>query len=307
MKVLELSVCPACGGQEFRGFDLGGGNYLRRCLACDTVSAAQYADPSEIYVDGYMFGQGGRFGLDVRDELFQRYLLRVAGRRIAMIERATGGKPRSLLDIGSGTGEVLLTAQERGWRVQGVEPERTAAAMARERGLPVEVAMLEDSGLPERSYDVVSAFHVLEHVPDSRSFLRTLMRWVRPGGHLVIEVPNFDSVLRRRFGPDWVHLRPLEHLVHFTPRTLTRTLQAQGLQPVSVRTPAYVGPPQTLEQATWDLARPGRYRSALKPISRGQNGTHHPGSAAWAILRATEALYDRAGVGTVVFCVASVP
>ncbi|MGI8864986.1 MAG: class I SAM-dependent methyltransferase, partial [Solirubrobacteraceae bacterium] len=155
MEVHELSSCPACGATAFQRFDLGAGNLLRRCVACATVSAARYADPSEIYVDGYMFGEVGKFGLDVRAPIFQRYLMRVADRRMGMIERATGLRGGSLLDVGSGTGEVMLAARGRGWRTQGVEPEQSGAEMARGRDLDVEIALLEEAGLPERSYDVV--------------------------------------------------------------------------------------------------------------------------------------------------------
>jgi len=310
MRILELPVCPACGGSSLDSFDLGGGNLLRRCASCETVSAGRYADPAEVYVDGYMFGEAGQFGLDVRHPLFQEYLARVAGRRLALIERATGLVQGSLLDVGSGTGEVLVAARERGWQAQGVEPERTAAQMARGRGLSVTVSPLEDSGLPEGSFDVVSAFHVLEHIPDSRGFLRTMARWARPGGFVVIEVPNWASFQRRRMAQGWAGLRPLEHIVHFTPRTLPRTMQAAGLQPVLVRSPVYLGPPQTLKHALDDLARHGRYARLLSLLTevRQQNGApeRYPTRLGWLLLHATEALYNSAGVGSVVFCVAAV-
>jgi SAM-dependent methyltransferase len=308
LRILELPTCPACGSPSRRDFDLGHGNHLRRCEECDTVSAGQYAAPEEIYVDGYMFGAAGPFGLDVRDPGFQRYLIRVAHRRLALIERATRQRGGALLDVGSGTGEVLLAARDRGWRSQGVEPERTAAAMAQGRGLPVSVSTLTDSGLPERSFDVVSAFHVLEHVPDSRAFLGTMARWARPGGFVAIEVPNFASVQRRRLREQWSGLRPREHLVHFTPVTLARTFRAAGLEPVKVGSPAYVGPPQTLDQALWDLVRPdGRLRRLLRPLCRTQrSGEIVPTRAAWGLLRLVEAAYDAAGAGAVVVCIGRV-
>jgi 2-polyprenyl-3-methyl-5-hydroxy-6-metoxy-1,4-benzoquinol methylase len=308
MRILELPACPACGGSSFSGFDLGAGNQLRRCEDCGTVSADRYADPAEVYVDGYMFGEAGQFGLDVRHPLFQQYLARVATRRMALIERATGLRGGTLLDVGSGTGEVLVAAGQRGWRAQGVEPERTAAQMASERGAQVTVAHLEESGLPENSFDVVSAFHVLEHIADTRRFLRTMGRWARPGGFVVIEVPNWASFQRRRMCEHWIGLRPLEHIVHFTPRTLPQVMDSAGLEPVLVRSPVYLGPPQTLENALDDLARHGRYRRLVEPFSHeksdGPRPGRYPSRLGWAILRATEALYDRAGVGSVVFCVA---
>ncbi len=205
-----------------------------------------------------------------------------------------------------------MTARDRGWTVQGVEPEQTSAEMARGRGLPVEIALLEESGLPERHYDVVSAFHVLEHVPDSEAFLRTLARWARPGGYVTIEVPNFNSVQRRRLGGDWTGLRALEHIVHHTPTTLQRAFREAGMEPVLVRSPAYVGPPQSLDHALTDLVRHGRkFRTLIEPLTRteqvdGQD-VRYPTRAGWGLLHAMEAVYDRAGVGAVVFCVGRVP
>ncbi len=310
MRVLDLPRCPACGAERFDHFQLGPGTPLRRCTTCATVSAPTYADPDEVYGDGYMLGSRGPFGVDVRHPTYQAYLARVAHRRIAMIERATGTRGGALLDVGCGTGEVLAAARDRGWRTHGVEPERTGAAMARDRGLDVTVATLEESGLPERSHDVVSAFHVLEHLPDSRAFLRSLARWARPGGAVVVEVPNWQGLARRRRGPDWSDLRPGEHLAHFTPLTLGAVMRASGITPIAVRTPAYIGPPQTLDHALTDLVRDGRYRRLVGPLTRVRavNGAEarFPTRAGWTVLRATEAVYDRAGVGSVVFCVGTV-
>jgi 2-polyprenyl-3-methyl-5-hydroxy-6-metoxy-1,4-benzoquinol methylase len=310
VKVLDLDLCPACGASGGATFELGG-NPLRRCQACGTVSALDYADPAEVYIDGYMFGQAGQFGIDVRHPLFQQYLIGVANRRLAIIEGATALRRGKLLDIGSGTGEVLLAAHQRGWSEQGVEPERTAAAMARDRGVNVNVSLLEQSGLPERSFDVVSAFHVLEHQPDSREFLATMARWARPGGFVTIEVPNWASVQRRRLREQWPHLRPREHLVHFTPETLARTFRAAGIEPVTVRSPVYLGPPQSLDQMLWDLARPdGRFRRLIEPLSREQvvdgETARYPTRAGSALLGLVEAVYDKAGVGSVVLCVGRV-
>jgi 2-polyprenyl-3-methyl-5-hydroxy-6-metoxy-1,4-benzoquinol methylase len=310
MRVLELTDCPVCGQRDFQTFDVGGGNVLRRCRGCETVSALDYADPSEVYTDGYMFGEVGTFGLDVRHPTFQKYLMRVADRRVELIERGSGVRQGSLLDIGSGTGEVLAGARARGWRVHGIEPERTAADMARGRGLEVTSAYLQESGLPERSFDVVSAFHVLEHQPDGRAFLGTMARWARPGGFVAIEVPNWASVQRRRLHHGWMGLRPLEHLVHYTPKTLAQAMRGAGIEPVLVRSPTYVGPPQNVEHALSDLVRTGRFARIARPLSpqRTVDGetARYPSRPGWALLRAVEAVYDRAGVGAVVLCVGRV-
>jgi SAM-dependent methyltransferase len=310
MKIIDLPLCPGCGAIEFVTFDIGAGNILRRCRSCDTVSALEYADPAEVYVDGYMFGEAGAFGIDVTHPSFQELLNRIGHRRMEFIESVSGG-PGSLLDVGCGTGEVLAAARDRGWTVQGVEPERTAAEMAGTRGLDVAVATLEESGLPEGSWDVVSAFHVLEHQPDSPGFLGVMARWARPGGLVAVEVPNFKSVQRRRLRERWGGLRPLEHIVHFTPETLGRAFRAAGLEPVLLQSAGYIGTPQNLQHAIDDLVRGPRFRRAMAVLSprREVAGEHvrYPSRAGWAVLMALQALYDRVGAGQVAVCIGRVP
>ena len=292
--------------------EVGAGRELRRCNACETVYAEEYATPDEIYREGYMLDEKTRFGChwDVLDPSFQEFLKQVAERRLALIAKAAR-PPGDLLDVGCGLGEFLMAAEAAGWRATGVDPVEDQAAFARdERGLDVRGALLEESGLPERAYDVVTAQHVLEHVPDSTAFLRLLARWVRPGGHIAIEVPNFDSVQRKVERQDWRGLRPLEHIVHFSPETLAHAFRQAGLEPVLVRSPSWLGPPQTLDHALDDLCRHS-LRRWLAPISKtrshdGQTGVY-PSRLAWSVLRAAEAAYDRRGVGAVVFGIARVP
>lgn len=308
MKTLALRACPTCGAEASASGDFDfHGHPMHRCSRCGTVYAGEYADPDEVYVDGYLCG-GTDFGLDVRHPIFQEWLAGVGERRCRLIERHTGGRGR-LLDVGCGTGEFTAAAQRHGFEVQGVEPEASGAEMARSRGLDVRTATLEESGLPERSYDVVSAFHVLEHLPDSRAFLRTLARWCRPGGHVVVEVPNFASVVRRRSGPDWIHLRPLEHLVYHSPASLRKAFAGAGLEPVVVTAPTWIGPPQTLDQALDDLGRP-RMRKPLALLSPWGDydgaPARIPSRPGWTALRAVEAVYRRRGAGMVVFGIARV-
>ena len=308
MRTLTTERCPVCGTAETAPVELGSYDGLCQCVACSTVRSRQYADPDDVYVDGYLFGDTAYFGLDVRHPRLQDYLTGAVRRRLDLIERHV---PRgSVVDVGCGTGEALAAYAERGWDCIGVEPVADAAAFAAERGVAVRAAALEESGLPERSFDVVSAMHVLEHIPDSTSFLELLARWARPGGHVVIEVPNYASRQRRHDGDGWALLRPLEHVVHFTPTTLAAAFEHAGLQTVSITTATYVGRPQTLDEALRDLARP-RWRKPLAKLSprRPVLGELQrvPSRAAWAVLGTLAALDRRRGQGAVVVGIARVP
>lgn len=288
MRTVALSACPVCGSERAAPVDLGAGEH-RRCLDCAATYSAAYADPDEVFADGY-FSAGSEFGVDVSHPRFQAYLAEVAGRRAQLLEGVTGG-PGSLLDVGCGTGEFPAVAAGRGWRVQGVELMPEAAEHARRvHGLDVREGLLADTDLPERAYDAVCALHVLEHVPDTVGFLRELAARARPGGHLMIEVPNLDSAARAARGARWAHLRPLEHLTHFTPATLRGALVRAGLEPVFVRSPTWIWREQTVDEALLDLGRGPRWRRLP-----------------WPALHAVAALDDRRGRGAVVLAVARVP
>lgn len=297
MKTHELRVCPGCAAEGGTAFQYGEAP-LRRCASCSLVYASEYADPSEIYVDGYLRGSSG-WGLDVMGPEFQQYLRHCAHIRLAHIE-AVAGKG-TLLDVGCGTGEVLLAARDRGWTTQGVDPVADSVEIAvSERGLDVRHGFLEDSGLPERSYDVVSAFHVLEHLDDGVAFLRLLARWTKPGGYVVIEVPNWRSMNRRRHGGDWMHLRPREHIAHYTPATLRATIERAGLAPIRIRTPGFVWSDQTLQEQLNDLG--------LQRFGRVARWLGAPGSPAnRAAVHAVQTLYGGARAGMVVLAIAQAP
>jgi len=272
---LALEACPACGGRDAETAELG----LLRCAACGTVYAREYADPDEVFVDGYFEGGAGSFGIDTAHPRFQAFMASVCARRCAFIESLT--PVGSLLDVGCGGGELLRAATARGWRAAGAEPMAAAAQVARTRapGADVRTGLTSDVGFAEASFDVVCAFHVLEHMPDARAFLGELARFARPGGLVVVESPNYASRLRRVRGERWLHLRPLEHLVHFTPRTIGAALAGAGLEAVAVTTPTWIVDEHTPDELAAELALPR--------VPRALAGT-------------VESLYRRRGVGAVV-------
>jgi SAM-dependent methyltransferase len=274
---LALEACPACGARDAEAAELG----LRRCAACGTVYAQEYADPGEVFVDGYFEGGAGSYGIDTAHPRFQAFMAQVCARRCAFMEQLGGAG--SLLDVGCGGGELLRAALARGWRAAGAEPMAQAAELARSRapGADIRVGLSSEVGFEERSFDVVCAFHVLEHMPDARAFLRELARFARPGGLVVVETPNYASLLRRRHGSNWIHLRPLEHLAHFTPQTMRGAFARAGLDVVRITTPTWIVDQHTGDELAAELAlrRPPRVR---------------------AFARGLEALYRRRGVGAVV-------
>jgi SAM-dependent methyltransferase len=276
---------------------------LTRCPGCGVVHATSHADPSAIYVDGYHSGQTG-FHLDAEREPFASYVRQVEQRRVSVLRRLAP-PPARLLDVGCGTGRFLRTAASAGYAATGLEPVEGTAASAREAGLDVRTGVLEDAPEPG-SWDVVTAFHVLEHVSDVSDFLDVLRRLPRPGGAVVLEVPNWRSLCRREAGDRWSLLSPGEHITFFSKQVLGDALDKAGFEQVVVRAPSWVGAPQNLGQALTDLGL-RRWARAFTPLCTRQSEVLTPRRAGWRVLSGVERLESRAGIGLTLLCTARVP
>jgi SAM-dependent methyltransferase len=115
---------------------------------------------------------------------------------------------------------------ERGWRVAGLEPSSDACAEASSRGVSTESGMLAESEeLLGGDFDAAVFQHSLEHVAEPAADLAVARRLLRPGGLLIVTLPNFASTQARRFGSDWFHRDLPRHRTHFTPRGLERLLE----------------------------------------------------------------------------------
>jgi SAM-dependent methyltransferase len=133
------------------------------------------------------------------------------------------------LDVGANDGFFLHLARQSGWDVQGVEIAESAAAYAREVfDLDVFVGQLTEANFPDQAFDVVTFWHVLEHVHDPLGHLQETYRILKPGGLLIVEVPNISSWQARLFGARWRALDTPRHLYHFSPDSLKAMLQKAG-------------------------------------------------------------------------------
>jgi SAM-dependent methyltransferase len=151
------------------------------------------------------------------------YMALTAGERLRWVGSPTGG--RRLLDVGCGNGAFLRQAREAGWEGVGVEPSGASARDSHDSlGVTVLTCNLEEAPLDPGSFDVVSFWHVLEHVTDFRSALRAAARLLAPGGGLVIAVPNFESWECRFYRNRWALFDVPRHVNFFTPANLRMLL-----------------------------------------------------------------------------------
>ncbi|MCZ6677112.1 MAG: class I SAM-dependent methyltransferase, partial [Candidatus Poribacteria bacterium] len=163
--------------------------------------------------------------------------------RLAEIERWTPGLGR-ILDVGCGIGTFLHLAREHGWKTYGVDPSESGTAFAcNQYGLDVFCGDLFEANFPDQHFDVITLYHVLEHISQPNPFLHELHRLLKPKtGLLVIEVPNGGSIHSRLQKENWPYVHPRDHLYYFSHRTLPRLLRKHGFNKIRIGKPRRVNP-----------------------------------------------------------------
>ena len=145
-----------------------------------------------------------------------------------------------LLDVGCGSGTFLGHMQYFGWEVHGVEPDPKAASIAREALFSdnIHTGSLEEIDLEEKSFDVVTMSHVIEHLLEPVKILQTCYRLLKPGGLLVLTTPNSSSLGRKKFRIHWRGWELPRHIHIFNKATLVSLTTNAGFQVKSVKTPS---------------------------------------------------------------------
>lgn len=222
------ATCRICGASAARCDELAPLPFSR-CLKCGFVFR-DHADVHDLYERGRYEGSHG--GSYTGDDGARRRDARV---RLSWLKSfVPGGR---LLDVGAAGGAFVVEAAAAGYDAWGIEPTPAFATHARNTfGVDVRAATLEDTPLERESLDVVTMWHVLEHVPEPVEQLRRVAAALRPGGVVAIEVPNYGSAVSVRMGAAWPSLEPDVHVSQFAPATLRAALQRAELLPETVET-----------------------------------------------------------------------
>ncbi|MCM2267377.1 MAG: class I SAM-dependent methyltransferase [Elusimicrobiales bacterium] len=260
-------ACVVCGGESSSVWGRLGGFEILLCRSCGvgrTSPAPSAAQLEENNLATYAAEERAAAYLSRQREFDARYAAALA--RIRRF-KSSG----SLLDVGCNIGMFMKAAKDRGYSVAGVELNPSCAAYGRDKlGLDIRPVPLERAGFAPDTLDVVTMFDVLEHVQDPRAFLGAARFALKPGGLLVVQSPNFGSLMAWLMKENWSWLTPPDHLYHFTPGSLSRLLGDSGFEVAELRTwePAadFVGniysgfrtrslPGRLLRRFTWLAAR----------------------------------------------------
>jgi SAM-dependent methyltransferase len=235
--MMHYQSCPVCGSADIsilftvKDHMVSGEIFpVAGCIACKARFTQDIPERQDI--GRYYKSESYISHTDTRKGLVNRLYHAVRGftleaTRRAMF-RALGNRAGSILDYGCGTGAFLGVMKKASWAVMGMEPDADARRIALEQHGVEARDPSGLAGLPAESFDVITLWHVLEHVYDLHETLAHLHRVLRPGGHIFIAVPNYTSADAVHYGPDWAAWDVPRHLYHFAPASMKSLLEKSG-------------------------------------------------------------------------------
>jgi len=160
--------------------------------------------------------------------LFYVVLYKLVGARFSPFFKSN---KRHMLDVGCGSGQFLIDMKQLGWEVTGQDMYKGAGQFAIDEGIDINIcslsSMSEDS-LNMNRFDIITGWHVLEHTHEPIEFVKAIYKMLKPGGKIVIEVPNADCLERYIFGKDWWSWMTPIHLQHFNKTSLKKVMLDSG-------------------------------------------------------------------------------
>jgi 2-polyprenyl-3-methyl-5-hydroxy-6-metoxy-1,4-benzoquinol methylase len=214
-----LDSCPSC-----------------RCLFLDPMPSQE--ETAAFYPNRYWWtgGEENRKNNALKrlEGVYRRLALR--GHAAFIIRAADNRKDLSLLDVGCGSGTLLGLMKHRGFRPLGLDYSHEAARAAEaENGVRVIVGSLEQAQFAAQSFDIVTLFHVMEHVTNPRNVLHEVSRILKNDGVVVLQVPNIDSWQFKAFGANWYGLDIPRHVIDYSQSGILKLLNDCGFVATRVK------------------------------------------------------------------------
>jgi len=169
--------------------------------------------------------------------IFESIIKMTRQKRAKKIIKIFDGKSGAVLDIGCGRGHMLKKLMKYNWECYGTEISETLSQNLIRDGIKIFNSIdLKSCALPSNHFDVVTLFHVFEHLQNPVDTLKEIGRILKPGGLLFIEIPNFSSWQAQIKRGQWLHLDTPRHLFHFSLNGIRRILKTQKFNIVEEKT-----------------------------------------------------------------------
>lgn len=236
---ITYSACPSCLSKEIawvlnaKDHTVSSEQYeIWECASCALRFTQNVPPPEEIgkyyQSENYISHSDNKKGLV--NTLYHTVRRRTLSRKRSLIESFGDITAGNLLDVGAGTGAFLNTMAEAGWAVKGLEPDDIARKNAKELykiDLDAPEKLFES---PSQHFDVITMWHVLEHVHNLHGYMQQLNQLLKSNGNLYIAVPNYTSYDADVYKSAWAAYDVPRHLYHFSPRSMKNLLQQHGFE-----------------------------------------------------------------------------
>lgn len=243
MAVFNIQQCPVCGNNQFNhfltctDFFVSGEQFeIRECSGCGFKFTANAEDEENIgrYYQSEAYISHSNTSKGLVNSVYHRVRSYMLGRKRRLVQNVTEKKSGQILDVGTGTGFFLNEMKNSGWQVSGTEKSTDARTFAqKEFGLqinePEELFQFE-----KERFDVITLWHVLEHIHRLDENMQTFSRLLKPDGKLIIAVPNPASYDARHYKQFWAAWDAPRHLWHFGPVQMKLFGEKHGFQLLSL-------------------------------------------------------------------------
>lgn len=233
----QITECPVCESPDFTPYLLTKDFFLSqesfqivRCDTCGFVftNPVPFTDQLAGYYDSPDYLSHTASSASFLASVYKIFRSINIKKKYQLVRTYT--QQGNMLDIGCGTGELISFFRKKNWTVMGIEPNPSAREFAQQQyGLDVYDESSIES-LPDQSFDVVSMWHVLEHVPDLNERMRQVKRMLHQDGQLFIAVPNIESPDARHYKEYWAGLDVPRHLYHFSSDSMKTLLEKHHFQ-----------------------------------------------------------------------------
>lgn len=265
MNSIQQINCNICGVDDTSLIAVQNGYRMVKCKNCGLVYLNSRPDQQmliKLYTD-YHQREG-------KDEDVWARLMEKNFREVSLLLNKIFPEKGKILDVGCGYGHFIEIMQDCGWFAQGVDPSSRTLYHAKKKGLNVIETSVDDSSFPDNFFDVVTAFYVLEHLPDPLSTAKKIFEMLKPGGVIVIRVPHTTPIVRflSVFTIDNNLYDAPYHLYDFSPMTITVLLKKAGFSLIQVIPGSPTLPPKRFERVISLVS--GYFSQVLFVMSRGK-------------------------------------
>ncbi len=237
----RLTACPACGHEGFnalmrcKDYTVSKDEFeIVQCKKCSLEFTNPRPTQAEIgvyYASADYVSHSDENAPGLINSIYRKVRTITLSQKSNLVEGYLPKRGR-LLDIGCGTGAFAGHMQQRGWKVDAVEPDPGAAQKAR-NNFKLQVHEEQWLSSADGPFDLITMWHVLEHVHALQDRFKQLWRLTAEGGFVVIAVPNPYSIDARHYGAIWAARDVPRHLYHFPPDMLRKRMEEEGFVSVS--------------------------------------------------------------------------